>query len=275
MSKNGKQKVIGIPPRKITVIIPHFSCIDLLYEAIRSIAAQTFRDVFIVVIDDCSEGDEFSRLARSMARLDCAMFLRTSRNVGNYQIKNALLPLIASPFIAFQDADDYSLPTRLALQLQQAEKAKLDIVGCSFLEEFSDGRTARVVRMVRRANFWVRLGRRFVCLHPTMLVRRRVFQLIGGFDGGTRFGADSDFILRSSLFFKIGNVSQVCYRKRTHPESLTQSKDTGFGSAARHAYCEGVENRHQQRLRARTPGERLQLAQAIPNVDAFSLSVIE
>ena len=68
------------------------------------------------------------------------------------------------------------------------------------------------------------------------MFRLKLFDTLKGFDSGTRFGADAEFLFRSFLHFKIGNVQKFLYRHTIRPDSLTQNSDTGFFSESRKQY---------------------------------------
>ena len=114
-------------------------------------------------------------------------------NVGTYRIKNVALGMIASPIIAFQDADDISHPNRFDDELSLMRRTGAHVVGCSLNYISEDGSFIRFKRMPRNANFWLRLGKGFVSHHPTTIVRREVLETLRGFDGTTKFAADADF----------------------------------------------------------------------------------
>ena len=67
----------------------------------------------------------------------------------------------------------------------------------------------------------------------------------GGFDGRTRFGADTDLNWRLLRFQPMLNLSDVLYSRRHHPQSLTRHPDTGFDSPARQAYVRRRNEEHE------------------------------
>src|SRR5919106_2361570 len=221
-------------PAIVTVITPHYDCARYLHEAISSILNQTFREFEMVVVDDSRPGDAWLETIPSDPRLK---LYRTSRNVGPYRIANRVIRMTSAPFIAFQDADDRSEPHRLKRLFEAVQRMRADVVGSAARYIDSEGRLLYVKRFGRNANLHLRIGRRFVMLHPSTMIRRSSIERIGPFDGSARFAADIEFVVRAhQLGLKLRNVRDVLYDYRRHPTSLTVAPATGHGSQVRESY---------------------------------------
>lgn len=257
----------------ITVLLPHYQCEAFLEEAVRSILRQSFKDLELWVIDDCSAGDEWLNALephRSDKRLHA---YKTSRNVGTYRIKNAALGMIASPIIAFQDADDISHEYRFEEELSLMHRTGAHVVGCSLNYIAEDGSFMYFKKMPRNANLWLRLGKGFVSHHPTTIVRREVLETLGGFDGTTKFAADADFVLRAKHLYRLRNCPAARYKYRMRTNSLCGSEDTGLASVLRKKYVSAMKERERTR-RGESGSSLLKKLIAPPNDIEFELNVI-
>ncbi|MGW5125304.1 glycosyltransferase family 2 protein [Streptomyces sp. NPDC004069] len=265
----------GNVPAAVTVILPHHDCAEYLSAAVGSVLAQDRPDLRLTVVDDCTPGEEWVSGLLPYAGDRRLTVLRTSVNVGHLRIKNKVLESVTTPYVAFQDADDMSLPGRLRHQLALLERDGADLVGCAY--EYIDdvGRTTGRRRMPRNGNLWMRLGRSTVVLHPSSVVRSTVLRALGGFDGTARLGADTDFHLRVARLYRLRCVRKVLYRYRIWPKSLTQAPDTGFGSAERLAYTKAMNAQEQRRRQARTRAELMPLLVAPPNDVDFALTPVD
>lgn len=259
---------MGVP--LITVILPHFGCERYLFDAVSSILHQDVDELELKVIDDASPNDDWLHAIERLRGDPRLALYRTTHNVGPYRIKNRLVRATASPYIAFQDADDISHPARFRQQLHLMKQTNAQIVGCGFKYIAEDGRLVAKQRMARHVNLWMRFGRSFVALHPTTIVRSEVFETLGGFDGTTHFGADTDFFLRAAHLYRIRNVRAYLYDYRIRSNSLSTAQETGLHSQDRAHYVELMQERERQRRSLRGEALRLSLL-APPNDIDFDL----
>ncbi|GIF10087.1 glycosyltransferase family 2 protein [Actinoplanes teichomyceticus] len=258
----------------LTVILPHYRCSTYLPSAVRSVLGQSLRELRLIVLDDCSPEDDWLAALAPFRGDPRLTVLRASRNVGHLRLKNAVLPMVTSRYIGFQDADDESEPERFAVQVAMLERGRADLVGCGYVQIDAQGRPQGVRRFPRYGNLWMRLGRSTVALHPTTVVRRSVFERLGGFDGTAEFGADTDFHLRLARLYRIRNTRRTLYRYRVWPQSLTSAPETGFGSPARQAYLARMVAMEERRKRARSRAELLDLLVAPANDVTFDLEPV-
>lgn len=236
----------------VTVLLPHYRCEAFLYSAVQSILGQIEVSLRLIVVDDASASEGWIDVLRPFRGDRRLSTFRADRNVGPYRLKNRILDWVETPCVAFQDADDLSEPTRLATQLRVLEKAKADIVGTSFRYISTEGEPVSRKRMPGHVNLWLRLGKSFSLLHPTMLIRRSAITSLGGFDGTTRIAADSDFLLRAAHLFRIVNARELLYNYRLRSDSLTGAAATGHDSALRRAYLDAMWQREKKRRSIRT-----------------------
>eukprot|EP01006_Ploeotia_vitrea_P039933 TRINITY_DN66391_c8_g1_i4.p1 TRINITY_DN66391_c8_g1~~TRINITY_DN66391_c8_g1_i4.p1 ORF type:complete len:988 (-),score=393.07 TRINITY_DN66391_c8_g1_i4:51-2993(-) len=110
----------GHPSRHIplvSVVMCMFNASSSVEMAISSVLAQTYPNVELIVIDDMS-GDESVAVALdvlSTASISWRLVLNEER-LGTYRSRNVALMHAQGEIVAFQDADDYSLPGRLEEQ---------------------------------------------------------------------------------------------------------------------------------------------------------------
>ncbi len=228
----------------VLVVMPTFECRPFLRQAIASVLDQSHPHTHLVVVDD-SGSDVDADLIRDHPDVT---FLRSPGRIGPYAIANNVIAATQSDLVAFHDADDESTPERLAAQVDRLVAHRFDAVGSnSRIVDLCGALIGVEVRPVDASLQMQALGVDMI-LHPTSLLRRSLFDDIGGFDASTRFGADTEFHLRAALGHDIGNVSEFLYVRRQRPASLTQSRQTGFGSQARVDYNRRVGEAFRERL---------------------------
>jgi glycosyltransferase involved in cell wall biosynthesis len=105
---------------RVSVVIPAFNAGVTLRETVNSVLMQTFGNLECLVIDDGST-DDTNELVKQLAAQDARVRLLVHQRHGNQgtaQSRNLGLRCARGEFIAFLDADDAWLPTKLEKQLE-------------------------------------------------------------------------------------------------------------------------------------------------------------
>ena len=101
----------------VSVIIPCYNAEKYVEEAVRSIMKQTYLDLEIIVIDDCST-DGTNEILQSLSLEDSRIvFLKNETNLKLIKTLNLGISISKGKFIARMDADDISEPERLVEQV--------------------------------------------------------------------------------------------------------------------------------------------------------------
>jgi len=114
--------------KKISVVIPVYNAEKYILDAINSILNQTYTNLEIICIDDCST-DNTLKILSSIN--DNRLFLyRNDVNKGVIYTRSKAYNLCTGDFIANMDADDISYPNRLEKQVLFFNKnPEIDILG--------------------------------------------------------------------------------------------------------------------------------------------------
>ena len=99
---------------KFLIIIPFYNVEDHLQSAIESILQQTYTNIELILVDDCST-DNSLKIAKSYEHLDNVILLQNKINIGTYQSVNRALYSSKDKewdYWHFHGADDMSDITR-------------------------------------------------------------------------------------------------------------------------------------------------------------------
>lgn len=113
--------VAKIPPKqqpKVTILIPAYSCVDTLHIAMDSLLGQTWENIEIIVIDDRSPDGTFDLAREYAARDPRVVALQVEENGGAYAARNFGLRHASGAFVTVHDADDWSHPQKIELQVR-------------------------------------------------------------------------------------------------------------------------------------------------------------
>ena len=184
----------------ITVIMPSYNSADFIVTAIRSLLAQTWRNIEVLVVDDCST-DTTAHVVSEWAERDPRVrLIKAAENGGPYVARNLALREAAGRFVTCNDADDWSHPQKLALQAQHLLEAPDSIANDS-----QQTRVTEDLQFYRRGNAgWYT----FRNMSSFMFRRDEIAREIGYWDC-VRFGADAEFIKRINIVFGQGTVESL------------------------------------------------------------------
>ncbi len=111
--------------KKLSVIMPVYNNEKYLAAAIDSILAQSFVDFELIIVNDCSIDASASIIAKYALCDQRIVVINNDRNLGLAGARNEALKVAGGEYLAFQDSDDISMPSRFAKQ-------------CAFLDSHSD-----------------------------------------------------------------------------------------------------------------------------------------
>ncbi len=128
----------------ISVIIPVYQAAERLDLCLQSVIDQTYRNLQIIVVDDCSTDGSYE-ICDNFSRKDSRIeVIHLSENTGSVVARKKGLEVARGKYIGFVDSDDYLLPNHY-LELENAlEESKADFVHSWIIYEYPDGRKSIV-----------------------------------------------------------------------------------------------------------------------------------
>lgn len=232
----------------ISVIMPAFNAEATLRHAAQSILDQTWRNLQLIIVDDCSS-DATWDIAQQIAALDSrVLVLRNAANVGPYVSKNLALRLAKGEYITGQDADDWSHPQRLERDIEPilSSSGQLLAVLSSMVRMNSEGEFSRFAKVGSTSADGVR---RIASI--SLLIKANYLRdVLGGWDS-VRFGADSELIIRAekvmgAQFARLDHIGMFCLdldTSLTNDPTFGVSKVTGI-SPTRKAFRDSYMQWH-------------------------------
>jgi glycosyltransferase involved in cell wall biosynthesis len=199
----------------VTVIMAARNAMPYLPEALDSIAAQSFRNYEVIVVDGGSV-DDTVKVALSYPKTRCIPQVGT----GFASAWNDGLEVARGEFIAFLDSDDIWLPTKLEQQVAYFEShpgTECVIGRVEFFRKPGQKRPSGFKDSLLKGNY--------VAYMPgTSMTRRSVFDRIGSFESRWKIAADIVWfaeLRRSGL--PIAVLQTKLLRKRVHDNNLSYS----------------------------------------------------
>lgn len=138
---------------KISIIIPAYNLEKCLSATLKSVIAQTYKNIEIIVVDDGSK-DGTGSIIDTYAKQDCRIKAIYKENGGVTSARLRGITEATGEWVGFVDGDDFVEPSMFARLLENALEYKADISHCGYQMVFPDGHidyyynTGRVVRQV-------------------------------------------------------------------------------------------------------------------------------
>ena len=212
----------------VSVLIPTYNCATLLERAIRSVAAQTVAataTIEVVVVDDGSIDDTAERVRDLQRSLPIEIRYAIQDNAGPAAARNRALGLAAGDLVAFLDADDSWVPTKLEAQLSMFDRADVGLVYCDVAFVDASGNAIHNYKRKSRivdGDIVLPLFRDFFLLTSAVVMRRRLAEQEHGFRSDLPVGEDYDFFLRVLRHCKAGAVAEKLLLRTVRPDSLSR-----------------------------------------------------
>ncbi len=182
---------------KISVITATYNLIQngretLFRQMVASVKRQTYKNIEHIVIDGGST-DGTVNLLKEMAAFGLIKYI-SEPDRGIYDAMNKGAALANGELITFLNSDDF-------FHEVQGLKNSVNLFSDDVDYTYASVRVLDSDKILKNAGKvkWLRLLRNMPFPHPGMIVRKSVFDKLGGFDTSFKLVADYDFILRLLL----------------------------------------------------------------------------
>jgi len=214
----------------VSVIMPCYQQERYVAEALRSVMAQTYRPLEIIIADDCSTDATYSVLQKVVASADCPHRIALERNERNRGIENynVLMAKAQGEFIVHAHGDDISAPERVARLVDRWRETSASLVSSNAVIIDGEGREGGLLFDPRNEHDvglvnLARSGRSSAILGAALGYERAVFDLFGPLDR-RRSAIRTDFVLpfRAALLKGIALERAALLRFRRHDSTVRQ-----------------------------------------------------
>jgi filamentous hemagglutinin family protein len=208
-------------PPLVAIVLTTYNRQTYLDIAIASVLAQTFQDFELIVWDDGSTDDSVA-LAQNYANRDRRVRVIAAPHQGRVQALQAAIAQTQSTYLAWIDSDDWLAPTALekTVQILDANPAT-GMVYTDYLEVDERGKERGYGKRCGIPYSPERLLVDFMTFHFRLL-RRSLYDQVGGMDDSLDFVEDYDLCLRLSEVTPIAHLAEPLYHYRIHSQSASQ-----------------------------------------------------
>jgi len=190
-------------------------------EAIKSVTAQTWKDLEIIVVDDGSDDNT----ADIIKNIDDRITYIFQNQQGVSAARNRGIRTAAGDYVAFLDSDDLWQPKKLDTQLGYLKQNPFHLLVHTDEIWIRNNRRVNPRNIHRKYGGWIfSKCLPLCCISPSsVLIRKSLFRYAGLFDINLPACEDYDFWLRVTSLFPAGYISkQLTVKRGGHADQLSQ-----------------------------------------------------
>ncbi len=213
----------------VSVIIPVYNGERYLAETIESVIAQTEVNWEIIAVNDGSSDNSLAILEGYAKKIPDRIQVITVENGGVSRARNTAVAAARGTYVAFLDQDDLWAPQKLQRQVEMFSRDKN--LGISFTNATLIDEKGSIIRekMLKfgakhRGNVLEYLiFENFIPISSVML-RKELFEKIGGFNPCFSLAEDYDFLLKVTQESPVDYIDEPLLLYREHRQSGTYLK---------------------------------------------------
>lgn len=209
---------------RVSVIMAVYNAEAFLQEAIQSVCRQSFTNWEFIIVDDGSE-DRTSKILKVYSDEDFRIRVLPQKRLGLTKSLNRAANMARGAFLARMDGDDVCLPDRFKSQIEYLEShPEVVAAGTSALFIDPDGDPIEDYEPPLSHEAIDRLhlsGTGGGIIHPSAMIRRNAFDIIGGYDEAFSTSQDYDLWLRLAEIGRLSNLRPTHLLYRLHLNSIT------------------------------------------------------
>jgi len=219
---------------KVSVIAIAYNHAPYIKEALASIEKQ-YPNLQLILMDDASSDNGAHLLKEWAAGQEEVTLVLHDQNVGYTETFNEGLALAEGDYIIDFALDDVMLPGFIQKSVDALEKTNAEY-GLSFANADYIDKTSTVIsnhfdslkqkgmiKEMPQGDVFEAVLKRYFIATPTMVIKRKVFDRIGGYDPELAY-EDFDFWVRSSRYFKFLYLDEVLIQKRKIETSMSANR---------------------------------------------------
>ena len=201
----------------VSVIIPVFNGEKYIKECVQSLIDQTYGNIEIIIVNVCSTDGTLEELYFFKNRVQV---INNVSNLGQAESINIGIRESKGEYIALCDADDYSRKSRI---LKQVNKLNSLNVGMVYSSRFIVHKRSTHEDLAVDTS-WCKLLTYNSITRSSVLIRKKVLDLVGTFDKEISGSDDWDMWVRISEKYTIGRVKEPLVYYRVHDDNVSMNR---------------------------------------------------
>ena len=200
--------------------------------ALESVKAQSYPNIELIIIDDGSTDSSTSKIKEWTNKNPHAHFIDLKTNHGYCRAFNKALAQAKGDFIIDFATDDVLGQRKIEQQVKYfltldkdygvvfSDAEYIDADGKYLRDHFSYLKRKQLIKEIPQGHIYQAVLSNYFIPSPTMMIRKEVFNTIGGYDESLAY-EDFDFWVRSSRLYKYGFLNEKLMQIRRNTQSMS------------------------------------------------------
>lgn len=182
---------------KVSIITVTYNSAETLANTIESVYQQTYQDIEYWIIDGASHDSTVDIIRGNVERFQGRLHYISEPDKGIFDAMNKGIQRCQGDIIGTLNADDYFTSDDIIEEVVKSfSKKDVDVVygDIHFIHADKPGKVVRYYSSALFHPFWLRFG--FMPAHPSLYVRREVYQEVGPYSLDFTIASDFDMMIR-------------------------------------------------------------------------------
>ncbi|MBO3698114.1 glycosyltransferase [Roseivirga sp. E12] len=218
----------------VSIICISYNHGPYIQEALKSVLAQRYESIEIIVLDDGSSDNSQEEIKSTLGD-NAIRFIAHESNIGYTKTFNEGLAYAKGDFIVDFALDDVMLPdfvkSGVDRFIQEPNKTGVVYSNADYIDESSQSignhkeplLAKGLVTEFAQGDIFENVLRRYFICTPTMIIKKEVFDRLGGYDESLAY-EDFDFWVRSSRYWHYAYIDEVHMQKRKLQTSMSANR---------------------------------------------------
>lgn len=189
---------------KLTLLTACYNSAATVADTMKSVNAQTYLNIEHIIIDGASKDNTIELVQQTGKRVTKIV---SEKDKGIYDAYNKGLTYASGDVIGFINSDDFYCSATVAEQVMRVfEDPSIDACHANLVYVHPE-QTEKIERYWKSKQITKQaMSSGFVPAHPTVFLRRSVYERVGSFNLTYRSAADYEFLLRTFYVHEVSSV---------------------------------------------------------------------
>ncbi len=231
----------GSPVRRVSIIVPTYNRPDFLTKALESIAAQSYKDCEIIVVNDA--GGDVSDIVNSFQGRLAVTYLAHTENKGLAASRNTGINAASGKYIAYLDDDDVYYPDHIETLVNFLENNDYKVAYTDAYRAYQEKENGEYVTKKREVSYSYDFEYDYILVNnfiPVLCLmhEKECLDETGLFDESLMALEDMDCWIRMSRKYKFAHIKKITceFTWREDGTSITSGKKPEFLKAIQTIY---------------------------------------